>query len=612
MLGLAVSIQSEGLFTPNERRTENQDAGMLKKARRLLRRMSGPALAPASLVDTRPVPTRADWAPFLKAREGELPDWEAVIGANPAAWRRAVESARGPRVLMASYVGGHPQMTVLESALSVALTLRGARVVNLLCDGTLPGCLRAKISALSPANMEHYELPEIVCRGCHLRGEAVFAPLAVGMARLSEYLTPEDRAEAREVAAALPHARIPTYELNGWPLGEHAMAGTLRYFGRGDLDTEPKGEVVARRYLEASILSARSLERLLDTLDIDVAVMNHGIYVPHGIAGAVCRSAGTRVVTWNLAYRKQCAIFSHDDTYHHTMMSEPPSVWEDMEWGPEQESAILSYLDSRRNGARDWIWFNNSPDDDMARFARETGLDWSKPVVGMLTNVVWDAQLHYPANAFPNMIDWAMRTIAYFANRPDLQLLIRVHPGELAPTGGSTKSRQPMVEEIQRHFPQLPSNVYVIPPESPVSTYSTMGACDAVIIYGTKTGVELTSQGVPVIVAGEAWIRNKGLTLDARTAEEYFAHLDRLPLGKRLDDAAQARARRYAYHFFFRRMVPLPFLGPVQAWPPFVLDLKSVDELRPGVHPGLDVICDGILEGKPFIYPAERLGVHDS
>jgi hypothetical protein len=72
------------------------------------------------------------------------------------------------------------------------------------------------------------------------------------------------------------------------------------------------------------------------------------------------------------------------------------------------------------------------------------------------------------------------------------------------------------------------------------------------------------------------------------------------------------RARKYAYHFFFRRMLPLPFLVPApQSWPPFEVGIEKLDELLPDVHKGLDVICDGILNGSPFIYPAEELGLHD-
>jgi hypothetical protein len=89
-----------------------------------------------------------------------------------------------------------------------------------------------------------------------------------------------------------------------------------------------------------------------------------------------------------------------------------------------------------------------------------------------------------------------------------------------------------------------------------------MSLCNSAIIYGTKMGVELTSVGMPVIVAGEAWIRNKGLTEDASSPDEYFRILDRLPFPGPLGATQLARARRYAYHFFFNRMIPLPFVEP--------------------------------------------------
>ncbi len=51
--------------------------------------------------------------------------------------------------------------------------------------------------------------------------------------------------------------------------------------------------------------------------------------------------------------------------------------------------------------------------------------------------------------------------------------------------------------------------------------------CDAVLIYGTKTGVELSSRGIPVVVAGEAWVRGKGHHRSTHAPqEEYFGILD--------------------------------------------------------------------------------------
>jgi hypothetical protein len=331
--------------------------------------------------------------------------------------------------------------------------------------------------------------------------------------------------------------------------------------------------------------------------------------VPQGVLGEVCRSLDVRVANWNPAYRTSCFIFSHGDTYHHTLMSEPTEAWETMPWTPAMETQILEYLKSRWSGSRDWIWYHDEPDEDFARYASQVGLDLNRPVVALLTNVMWDAQLHYPANAFPGMLDWVLRTIEYFRRRPDLQLLIRVHPAEIR---GTATSRQPLVPEIEQAYTDLPPNVFVIPPESQVSTYAAVAGVNAAIIYGTKTGVELTSVGIPTIVAGEAWIRNKGLTLDASSPDDYFEILDRLPLAERMPPEQVERARKYAYHFFFRRMVPVPCMVPTKAVPPYKVAIDSIEDLLPGGQPGLDVICDGILKGSPFIFPAEHYGVHDA
>jgi hypothetical protein len=148
----------------------------------------------------------------------------------------------------------------------------------------------------------------------------------------------------------------------------------------------------------------------------------------------------------------------------------------------------------------------------------------------------------------------------------------------------------------------LPSNVFVVPPQSNVSTYVLAELCDSVIIYGTKTGVELTSVGIPVMVAGEAWIRNKGVTADATSPENYRALLDALPTRERLAAPVVERARKYAYHFFFRRMIPVEVFEKGPGWPPYRFAEAKVAALRPGGDPGVELICEGILRGAPFVF----------
>ena len=492
----------------------------------------------------------------------------------------------------------------VESLLAVALTLRGANVRILLCDQALPICSMALSTDFAdPSALMNTEQTLPRCVKCIRKGRAIFQPLGLPLDLYSQFISGRDLRKADETAHLVPVEQIADYRWNDIAVGEHAMAGALRYFAVGELDDDPYAQTVLRRFFKAALLATFTTHQLLRANSFDCATFHHGIYVPQGLLGEVARHAGVKVVNWIQAYRKGCFIFSHEDTYHHTMMTEPTDRWTDIAWNAKVDDRLLSYLKSRWEGTRDWISFHKEPQFDLQQISRAIGVDFSKPTIGMLTNVMWDAQLHYPANAFPNMRAWVLQTIDYFAKRPDLQLLIRVHPAELT---GIVPSRQRVVDEIHRAFPALPPNVFVIPPESPISTYATMLQCNAVIIFGTKTGVELTSMGIPVIVAGEAWIRNKGITLDAGSVEAYVDLLARLPLRTKLDEATIERARKYAFHFFFRRMIPLEFFQPTGTWPPFHLRVDSLDQLNPGYSNGLDIVCDGILNGNDFIYPAER------
>ena len=486
--------------------------------------------------------------------------------------------------------------------LAVALTLRGAQVHILLCDEALPACTASYINRIQPEELATFGPSRLVCGACFSPSHKLFQSFGLRTHRYREFISSEESQHARQLSSDLPITEIAQYRLDGTAVGQYAIAGALRYYLRGDLHGETYGQTVLRRYFNASLLTTFATRRLMKTDSFRCVCTIDGMYIPTGPISEVARRQEVRVVNWSPAYRTHTFVFSHHNTYHQTMLSEPLTHWENISWTPEMEGEVMEYLKSRWYGTRDWVAYVESPQDDVTNIAATLGVDFSKPCVGLLTNIMWEAQLFYNANAFPNMLEWILQTIRYFTNRPDLQLIIRVHPAEVRAT---QVSRQLIKDEIRRAFPTLPKNVFIIPPDSTISTYATMSKCDAVLIYGTKTGVELTSLGIPVIVAGEAWIRNKGVTLDASSPEEYFRLLDRLPLREPLSEAVTRRARKYAYHYFFRRMIPLLFMVPTSGWPPYNIQLSSIDDLSPGRSVGLDVICNGILNGDEFIYPAE-------
>jgi hypothetical protein len=162
-------------------------------------------------------------------------------------------------------------------------------------------------------------------------------------------------------------------------------------------------------------------------------------------------------------------------------------------------------------------------------------------------------------------------------------------------------TKQSVASVLASRFPTLPNNVRLIAPAEAINSYALASVATASAIEASQIGLELAYRAMPVIVTGGPPYRNKGFTLDVSTPEEYSAMLDRLDQLAPLSPEQQRRAQRYAYHFYFRREIPFPYVVGKGRSGIEKLDLNSLADLLPGKDPDLDLITTGILEGKRFI-----------
>ena len=232
--------------------------------------------------------------------------------------------AGGPRVLMATAIGSYAHAMSLESALAPPSHSAARRSMRSSATAAMTACAECEASLYPDvAKFVRNGPSRDLCRDCQWPAERVYSQLGLRVHRYSDWLTADDRAHAATLASSIPFEQIQEFTLDGVAIGEHAYAGALRFFATGSLDEEPHAESMLRRYLESALLTAYATRRLLRALNFTSVVFTHGIYVPWGIVGEVSRQEGVHVSTWNVAYRKRRFIFSHDDTYHHTLMTEP-------------------------------------------------------------------------------------------------------------------------------------------------------------------------------------------------------------------------------------------------------------------------------------------------
>ena len=507
------------------------------------------------------------------------------------------------KILIATSTGGHLACAHFDSVLAFALTLDNWDVEILLCDKSLTACQQSTTHLIKEENFIE-EGPKKLCNACFDSGRMIFDGLDLKVLKFSEFFNKDIEEKIKIDLKNYSYNKFNDLKLDDY-VKEHALAGALRFYAVGDLDNERSHEKVLYKYLYSGLKTKYLFENIIDTQKYQTVVLNHGVYVPQGIINNVSKKNKINAVCYSPGYKKNSFTLSHDDTYHITMMNEDTKLWENLEWSKKLDKKLMDYLYSRRFGKNDWEYYFSKPEFDYKNKFKKYGVDLNKPVVGMLTNIIWDALLTYPSNIFKNMMEWVYLTIEYFSKREDIQLVIRVHPAEVK---SDRISKQKVSEEIFKKYKTLPKNIFIIDSDDNLSTYSLADICDSILIYSTKMGMEFSPFGIPVICAGEAYVKNKKITLDPKSKEEYKEMLGLIPFKKKLSEENILRAKKYAYHFFFRRMITLESIKHVPfKWPPFILDQKGVKKILEKKDKGLNQICDSIKNNSPFIFKDENL-----
>ena len=525
-----------------------------------------------------------------------FPDWSYILTEINF---QKLKKDNSKKVLIATSTGGHRLAISSEILFGLSLKARGAKVDFLLCDEALSACSECTYMEFEKRSdfIEYGASPK--CSSCWNTGKNTLKHAGIKTLQYTNYITKENMQEIKYILESTEYDKIRNFKLDDISVGEHAYAGALRFHARGNLEYSNEDILILKKYFESALKTFFISKNLFKSSEFDVVVLNHGIYVPQGIISEVAKKQKIRVVTWYTAYKNKSFLFSHNETYHKSLLKESPKDWEN-ELSTHHEKKLDEYISSRKLGSNDWVYFHNKNPKFDFNISNYNDLN-EKKFVSLFTNVVWDAQLFFDQNIFVDMLEWLFDTIQYFIDQKKT-LVIRAHPAEI---NGTLPSQQKIFDEINNKFGKLPKNIVFISPDDPMSSYSIIDKSEFCIIYGSTIGTEIAAMGKNVLVGGEAWIKNKEISFDPKTKSEYFDLISKLILNPKMDEKTHKRAKMYAYHFFFKRMIPvdLIYVGK-DKYQDFVIKKDNFKKIFPidDFDKGIDTICDSILNNKSFIY----------
>ena|GEM_PF-6196277 len=168
-----------------------------------------------------------------------------------------------------------------------------------------------------------------------------------------------------------------------------------------------------------------------------------------------------------------------------------------------------------------------------------------------------DITVELKPQPFRDQASWLEHLIEYIRTRPNLQLIVRIHPRE-----GKTK-RDPFES---RHLQILKARLNgsyerckIIWPEDPISSYDLAETADLILTSWSTIGLEMARCGVPVVTSFQelSFPNDDFLRFGGEIPNEYDATLD----ASLRDTSASLEAiyRAYRCFFMFHLSFALPF-----------------------------------------------------
>lgn len=498
----------------------------------------------------------------------------------------SAEAGSSRRVLVFSLRGGWYSHTGWEAVVGHALQIRGATVHVFNCGGVMPIC---------EVNFRHAD-PKVACADCRLYPDTLVGALGLERSWLATYLTDADRAEIAAEVDRLTPAQYEGWTFDAKPVGALVRNSVLWFLRKSRPDLSTHDATVYRDFLIAGAEIARMAPRLLDAVRPDVIVELNGLFFAEQILNAYV-PAGCRVATYEAGWRLNSLGFDWLSDRGFADVDDAWDRWRDRPLSSDESARLDAWIQSRRAGDMQRDFYVKFDGPGGARGPLESlGLDPARPTAVLFTNLVWDTAVLGRNLGFRSIGEWIECAVDWFATRPDLQLVIRIHPAEdLRPAQETNEKLSDFVNRLT-----LPANVRLVPSAAPVSSYALIEAASAVLVYTSTAGLEAALYGRPALVAARVYYASRGFTRDAANAEALGAQLDGALSSPRLSSAQVDLARRFAYLLLFRFLCDIPVVKQRPHSLP-LLEPSEAPLVAPGQAAAFDRLMERLLHGGPFV-----------
>lgn len=521
--------------------------------------------------------------------------------------RRAQLKARTrrgePLTLFLAPDAGLKSFHATHSILAHALQDAGQAVAFLSCEGVLATCSHKMAARMQPTASGDAGNPACVaCRKAALETNFNYRQHDIPLESLLEDADREVLASLQAVGPlAMSHCVFDEIEFGSAALGETLRDRRKTHF---DALTASDHELLAG-IVHASLMLYLGLKRLLSSKKVErIIYFGDYAYIFSPLLIAKKHDIPLNLLShgYNRDIDRRLASIRPSMAGAHIMaMAEAWPKFKNIPVTPEQIELMLDGALFRLSSHGGISTFSPNFDPNRRDVLAELGLSPEKKTIVAYTSsddevvcrshffkTLGMSDLDIPL-PFPSQEAWLRAIIDWAGSFSDRQLIIRLHPRIAANHRFGSESEQ--VQELRTMLETVPSNVVVVWPGTPLSSYNIAEMADVALVAWSSIGLELARLGIPSAGAfpQSGGFPVQGVLMFRSVAADYFAAIEEL-LRKHADNIERIRnGFRWNYYTQWSHLIDIGDVVPS----------SNYEQVPPYVPPrNADLIVDVLKHGK--------------
>jgi hypothetical protein len=464
-----------------------------------------------------------------------------------------------------------------ENRLVCELVANGHALIYASCGRTFPehcttySAFRLPVDAPRAAKNR-------VCATCVRNAHTLTEASGARHIELKNFLTAEDEAKIDAVMARVTRGNYLDFVYEGIEVGRIVTYELFLEYKKMSANLTDEEWSYYRVYLRNSLMSLTGFMRIHALEKPDAVFFYSPQYDVNGVAAAHAILQGSRVyfIEGSSSNAERYSALRVWDWNIHGLVNPALSHWDKAKHLLTEEDVqrVTGHFEELLRG-RSFAVYSEAVQNAASLREKFSIPDGARIVLATLSSFD-EAYAAYMIGKFPerkvkstvfrDQFEWIQKTIAHVANRPDIFLIVRVHPRDYPNKRDPRQSEQ--AAKWESMFANHPPNVVVNWPQDKLSLYSIFGQVDVVVTGWSATGTEALAFGLPVVTYDRflpSYPTDIQFTGD--TEAEYYLNLDRaLSAGR--DFRNMENAYRWLAASFSQGTVRVPPVQSIGAnWP---------------------------------------------